>query len=113
MHKTIFLSLILLVTFSSIPRIQALEDYTYTGLSLNLYADGVAHAEYRVDVNPILARTNVTILGRHITNLFVKDQDGDLLESCYCPMQADKYSYRLAFANPSVNMPQKFQQPKN
>jgi uncharacterized membrane protein len=71
----------LLVTFSSIPRIQALEDSKYSGLSLNLYADGVAHAEYRVDVNPVLARLNVTILGRHVTNLIVKDQDGDLLMS--------------------------------
>ncbi|MCW3992595.1 MAG: helix-turn-helix domain-containing protein [Candidatus Bathyarchaeota archaeon] len=81
MRKTIFFSIILLVMFSSIPRIQALEDYKYSGLSLKLYADGVAHVDYRVDVNPVLARLNVTILGRHVTNLIVKDQDGDLLGS--------------------------------
>lgn len=81
MRKTILFSIILLITFSSIPRIQALENYKYSGLSLNLYADGVAHVDYRVDINPVLARSNVTILGGHVTNLIVKDQDGDLLES--------------------------------
>jgi len=81
MRKIVMLSMVMLGLFSSIPRIQALEDYEYKGLSLNIYADGVTRVEYWVDVNPTLARINVTTLGTQIRNLVVKDQEGDLLDS--------------------------------
>jgi len=59
----------------------AVVDYTPKSLSLKVFADGVTGVEYRVSVNPTLARVNVTGVGYQIHNLAVKDQDGEILGS--------------------------------
>jgi uncharacterized membrane protein len=61
--------------------VHAESGYTPESLSLKVFADGVTSVEYRVGVNPTLARVNVTAVGYPVSNLAVKDQDDEILES--------------------------------
>ena len=73
-----------MVLFASIlvsaPSVHARESSTPTDLSVRLYVDGVVDVYYELETDPILARVNITLLGRTYENLLVKDQDGFLLD---------------------------------
>lgn len=71
----------LIAACAFIAEANAISDYTPTSLNLKVYADGVIKVEYRVNINPALARLNITGLSTQIHNLMVKDQDHEILES--------------------------------
>jgi len=62
------------------PHAYSEEDYTPVELSVYLYADGAADIEYRVDVDPTLARLNITLFGEAYEDFIAKDQEGSLLD---------------------------------
>ena len=45
-----------------------------------LYADGAADIEYKVDVDPTLARVNITLFGDTFEDFIAKDQEDTLLD---------------------------------
>jgi uncharacterized membrane protein len=53
---------------------------TPTNLTVQLYADGVVDICYVLEVDPTLARVNVTLFGTTRENLIVTDQDGFILD---------------------------------
>ena len=71
----------LITACAFIAEANAISDYTPTSLTLKVYADGVIKVEYRVNINPALARLNITGLSTQIHTLMVKDQDHEILES--------------------------------
>jgi uncharacterized membrane protein len=64
----------------SAPSVYARESSIPTDLSVRLYVDGVVDVYYELETDPILARLNITLFGRTYENLFIKDQDGFLLD---------------------------------
>lgn len=55
-------------------------DYTVKGYKINLYKDGVADIECKIDVDPSKPRINVTLFGNIYSNLIILDQNGLPLE---------------------------------
>ena len=50
--------------------------YTSRELVFTVYADGVVAVDYTADVDPTLARVNITLFGSLYQDLIVEDQDG-------------------------------------
>jgi len=71
---------ILCILFVPLPHVYSEKDYNPDELSVYLYADGAADIEYKVDVDPTLARLNVTLFGETYENFIVRDQEGSLLD---------------------------------
>ena len=78
-HRPIaFLSMML---FVALPLVGAdAAEITPTSLTAQLYTDGVVDICYLLEVDPALARVNVTLLGMTREKLIVTDQDGLLLD---------------------------------
>jgi len=81
MRKNFYFCILFLANLVAPPLVMALESYEYKGLTVTLFADGVARVETLVDVNPTLARINMTALGTRISNLIIRDQWGYMLPS--------------------------------
>src|SRR4030042_7123283 len=54
-------------------------NYTATDLFLTVYADGVADVEYKVNLDPTLARVTVQVFGLILNDLLIINQDGSPL----------------------------------
>ena len=54
-------------------------NYTATDLFLTVYADGVADVEYKVNLDPTLARATVQVFGLLLNDLLIINQDGSPL----------------------------------
>lgn len=81
MRNKLFICILFLANLAAPPVVMALESYEYKGLTVTLFADGIAHVDALVDVNPTLARINMTAMGTQISNLIVRDQSGYILPS--------------------------------
>jgi len=55
-------------------------DYTTATLTLDIFPDGSAAVEYRIEPDPSLASVNVTLLGQDYVDLLATDQDGIILD---------------------------------
>jgi hypothetical protein len=55
-------------------------DYTTVTLTLDIFPDGSAAVEYRIEPDPSLASVNVTLLGQDYMDLLATDQDGIILD---------------------------------
>jgi len=60
--------------------VYAEEEHTPVELSLYVFEDGVADIEYKIEVDPTLARVNITLIGKNYENFIVRDRDGLLLD---------------------------------
>lgn len=81
MRRSVIPLFLLLYLAPAMNPVHVASAYTSESLSLKVFADGVTSVEYRVGVNPTLARVNVTAVGYPVSNLAVKDQDDEILES--------------------------------
>jgi len=70
----------LLLLVLHLPYVYSEIDYNPVELTISLYADGAADIEYIVDVDPTLARVNITLFGETYENFIVRDQEGSLLD---------------------------------
>ena len=69
------LLVVFLLTSAATPSTSSV-DYTPTRLFFTIYGDGVVSVEYSVDVDPTLARLNVTVFGDIFSDVLIVDQDG-------------------------------------
>jgi uncharacterized membrane protein len=80
-HKSsIFLGLVILQILFSIPHTYGDEEYTPQELSINVYSDGVADLNYKLEIDPTLLSVNVSLVGETYENMLVRDQDNILLD---------------------------------
>jgi len=100
MRKTILICLIYLGFILHAPTVAANDDYAFTELSLIVYSDGAINVNFWLDLNPTLARINVSAIGFQARNLVVKDQEGILLES----VSSDGYIQVDVLGSQSINI---------
>ncbi len=74
------LAAVVLVLLTPLEAAEAQPSYTPRELVFAVYADGVVAVDYTADVDPTLARVNITLFGSLYEDLIVEDQDGLLLD---------------------------------
>jgi hypothetical protein len=78
--SSIFLGLLILQILFSIPHTYCDVEYTPQELSINVYSDGVADLNYKLEIDPTLLSVNVSLVGDTYENMLVRDQDNILLD---------------------------------
>ena len=56
------------------------QDYTPNSLTIDVFPDGSANIDYRIEPDPTLVRVNVTLPGENYADLIALDQDGIILD---------------------------------
>lgn len=56
------------------------QDYTPNSLTIDVFPDGSANIDYRIEPDPTLVRVNVTLPGENYGDLIAVDQDGIILD---------------------------------
>ena len=67
---------VILAMLMATQAVVAQPSYTSSELVFTVYADGVVAVDYTADVDPTLARVNITLFGYLYQDLIVEDQDG-------------------------------------
>ncbi len=73
---TPFPVVVILALLMATQAVVAQPSYTSRELVFTVYADGVVAVDYTADVDPTLARVNITLFGSLYQDLIVEDQDG-------------------------------------
>ena len=71
-------SLIAFITPANL--VKGSQKYEITGLSCLVYPDGSAKIEYGIDVDPVVARLSMDLLGKDYDDLIAIDNEGLLLD---------------------------------
>jgi len=80
MRRGILLLVMMLLAITQ-PLAQAQTDTTPISLTLTLYSNGITQVDYYVRSDPTKVRIQTPLFGDNLENLFVRDEDGDPLQS--------------------------------
>ncbi|MCW4048461.1 MAG: MarR family transcriptional regulator [Candidatus Bathyarchaeota archaeon] len=78
--RTLEIVLVFLISFSLFGIAVYAQDYTPSTLILDVFSDGSVNVEFVIEPDPILAKVNVTLIGKTIEDVLVVDSDGIILD---------------------------------
>lgn len=72
---------IIIMSMLTTPAVHAQNDVTPISLTLTIYSDGTTKVDYAASSNPAKVRVSTELFGTNITNLIVRDEEGNPLQT--------------------------------